>query len=232
MPRQERDAALFVRFESKSVLNKAKSWGEEIMGIVGDKNVVVDKIVGADRAVHENIDYILIQIPGDKDCVPHRPATFCAGRERLNDREAWDAPCRAPTDQNGKPRLSECDVHRFLDEWKRYKAGSAQQTEGASLKDLPGMDPATLDDLAYFKVVTIEQLAGLNDSNVGAFFDLRQRARDWLAASKKADTAATVRAELEAEKQAAKAREAAMQKQIDELLAGQAKAAQAAKEKR
>jgi hypothetical protein len=216
MSRRNEDAALFVRFERKSVLNKARSYGETILD---NENKVATKIEGSGKPEFDNVDYILIQIPGDKDCVPHRPATFCGGAQHINDPEVWRGPCRAPPDTNGKPRLEECDVHRFQDEWERYKAGQTEQTIGTPLRSWPGIDPASVDELAYHKVYTVEQLAGINDSNAEKFFSLRQRAKDFLEAAKKAIGVQQFRAEMEAKDQQLKA----LQDQVNQLIAGQAR---------
>lgn len=215
MPRRKEDESLFVRFERKSVLNKARSYGETILD---NENKVAHEIKGSGKPEYDNVDYILLQIPGDKDCVPHRPATFCGGAKAIGDPEAWAQPCRAPADGLGRPRLDECDVHRFPDEWARYKAGQTEQTTGTPLRNWPGIDPASVDELAYYKVYTVESLASINDSNAEKFFALRQRAKDFIEASKKTVGAQQFRSELDAKDRQLKA----MQDQINQLLAAHA----------
>lgn len=220
MPRRDVDKSLFVRFERIAKLNKARSYGEKILN---DENQVVHEIVGSGKPEFDNVDYILIQIPGDKDCINHRPATFCLGVAKLSDPKVLKAPCRAP-------RLEECDVHRFVDEFERYKAGQEDQTEGTSLRSWPGIDPASVEELAFYKVFTVESLSELNDSNAAKFFALRQRARDFLEAAEKTKRSINVRGELDAKDAQIKA----LQDQVNQILAAQGgKVATApAKEKR
>lgn len=205
MPRRDSDKTLFVRFERIAKLNKARSYGEKILD---NENKVVEEIVGSGKPEYDNVDYILIEIPGDKECVNHRPATFCLGKARLNDPKALKAACRGP-------RIEECDVHRFADEFERYKAGQEEQTEGTSLRNWPGIDPASVEELAYYKVFTVEALSDLNDSNAARFFALRQRAKDFLEATEKSKRVINVRGELDAKDVQIKA----LQEQVAQILA-------------
>src|SRR3954471_22430578 len=110
MPRKEEDKILFVRFELKAVYNKARAEGEITLN---NNNEVVEKltIIGSGVAEYDNVDYIFIQIPGDKDCQNHRAATYCQGvhklaeiRKKSNPVEEqlriFARPCKAPP--NGK----------------------------------------------------------------------------------------------------------------------------------
>lgn len=225
MPRRPQDANLFIKFSRRSVLNQAKSYGEKILD---NNNNVVEEIVGAGRPIHDNVDYVHIEIPGDRDTINDRPVQCCD--KRLLQKGAQLTPvCRARLGPDDKPMLEECDVHRFLEEFIAFKSGQEEQQIGQDLKGWPGIDPASVEDLAYFKVHTVEQLAAMNDSNVGQFHTLRQRARDYLDEAKKGAASINVRAELDARDKALEnEREArkALEKQVQELIAQSAKAAE------
>jgi hypothetical protein len=225
MPRRPQDAHLFVKFSRRSVLNQAKSYGEKILD---NNNNVVEEITGAGRPIHDNVDYIYISIPGDRDNIVERPVECCDKRLRAVGAKLTPL-CRARLGPDDKPMLEECDVHRFFDEFFAFKSGQEDQQVGQDLKGWPGIDPASIEDLAYFKVHTVEQLAAMNDSNVGQFFALRQRARDYLDEAKKGAASINVRAELDASAKALQAeRDArqALEKQVAELIAAQPKPAQ------
>ncbi len=195
MPRRASDANLFVKFSRRSVLNQAKSYGEIILD---NDNKVFSQVEGAGHPVHENVDYILIQIPGDRDNIVERPATSC-DKKLLEVGAKMHQNCRVRKGLDDKPMLEECDVHRFYDEWTAFKSGQEEQQIGTDLKGWSAIDPASVEDLAYFKVYTVEQLAELNDSNAGGkFSSLRQRARDFLETAKKGAPTQQMRAELDA----------------------------------
>jgi hypothetical protein len=202
MPRKKEDEILFVRFERKAVYNKARAEGEVTLN---NNNEVVEKltIVGSGVAEYDNIDYIFIQIPGDKDCQNHRPATYCQGSHKLAELRKKDVeeqlrifsrPCKAPA--NGKS--DDCDIHRFPDEWARYLAGLAEQMDGTPLKTWAALDPATIEELHYYKVFTVEQLANLSDTNAKKFFQLREQAQKYLDNAKKGAPSLQMRSELDA----------------------------------
>lgn len=216
MPRRATDASLFVKFSRKSVLNEAKSYGETILD---NENKVHSQVEGAGHPIHENVDYILIQIPGDRDNIVERPVTSC-DKKLLVVGAKLNPSCRVRKGLDDKPMLEECDVHRFFDEFSAFKSGQADQQIGTDLKGWSVIDPASVEDLAYFKVYTVEQLAEMNDSNSGGkFSSLRQRARDFLETAKKGAPTLQLRAELDAKDRQV----AAMQEQINQLLAAQAK---------
>jgi hypothetical protein len=230
MPRRASDSALFVKFSTQSILNKAKSYGEKILD---NDNKLHEEIIGAGHPVHDNVDYVLIQIPGDRDNIIERPVTAC-DKKLLEPGTKLFRDCHARKNLDDRPMLEECDVHRFFDEYEAFRSGKEEQATGTNLREWPGMDRASADDLAYFRVYTVEQLAELNDSKAAKFFALRQRARDYLDAAKKVGAVTNVRAELDARDRAAAEKDrqiAAMQEQIAQLVAGQKAAAAAAAEK-
>jgi len=198
MPRRERDKNLFVKFESRAVLNEIKSYGAEIRNNDGE---LIETIKGADRPIVDNVDYVHIEIPGDRGCIAERPVTACDKKLLATgvDLSRFQT-CRARKGLDDQPMVDECDVHRFFDEYAAFKSGQEAAPDGTALKAWPGIDRASVEELAYFKVYTVEQLAGMNDSNAMPFIQLRERARDYLKKAKDGNDAGLLRRiqELEA----------------------------------
>lgn len=197
------DEALQVRFESRSLYNKAKSEGEVLLD-VENKPVESTRVVAAGRPVLDEVDFVVIEIPGEKESIVERAAKYC-GFE----------PCRAA-------HLGLCDVHRFPRQWAAYKQGKAEQTQGTDLKKWPGAERSQVEELAYHKVYTVEQLAMMSDSNAERFLALKTKAKEYLAAAEKQAPMLEMRSELESRDAKIKKMEA----QIEELLAAGKQAAE------
>lgn len=111
------------------------------------------------------------------------------------------------------------DKERFRGAWERYNAGHAQVVDGTPLKDWPGVTRDKVEELAYFRVYTVEQLADVSDTNLrnmGPFLALRQRARDFLERAKGAAPLEKMRQELEARDEQL----ARLQEQVAALMQG------------
>ena len=209
----ETDRGLIVKFYSRAEVNQAKSWGDKV---IDNNNVLLETIPGAGRPIVEDIDYVTIQIPtvAFSDSIVDRPVMYCGGK--VPD----DKTKIPPTCQKELTPLA-CDVHRFWAKWQNYAAGKGEQHEGCDLKVWPGITRAQAEELAHFKIYTVEQLAAMNDSNVqGHYVGLRQRARDYLAESKKQVTASELADRDRLIKQQGEALEA-MKAQIATLVAAQ-----------
>lgn len=218
MPRRQSDTALFVQFTRRGILNEEKSYG---FTHLDNDNKVHEVIEGANRPVHENVDYIHIEIPGDRENIVERPVTCCDPKV-LSGENKPSLNCRARKGLDDRPMLEECDVHRFFDEYCAFKEGQADQQTGTDLKGWPGIDPASVEDLAYHKVYTVEQLSEMNDSNLGRYLQLRTRARDYLAKAKAGAADMNARSQREAVERALEEERAARKKleaQVAELVA-------------
>lgn len=138
---------------------------------------------------------------------------------RFHNRSVPDVEATA---RDGRPRFKEVPyiekivagdpkniVHRPanpLDEqahpgaWEAYKKG-VETVDGTPLKEWPGITRSQVDELAAFKVHTVEQLAGVSDANlknIGPLLAMRQRARDYLERSKAEAPVANLQAQLDA----------------------------------
>jgi len=137
------------------------------------------KTAEAQRPIYEDTVYISIMQPGNKDSIVIRPAT-------------------------------EMDKARFAEHWRKYQARQGDDDElleGTPLKDWAGCTRAQCEELRYFNVRTVEQLAAMSDSNgqnIMGINMLKQKAVKYIEASKDSATADAL---------------AAANKRIDELMA-------------
>ncbi len=92
------------------------------------------------------------------------------------------------------------DVERWRPQWDAYKAGQDQQaTVGTPLSEWPQVTRAQVEELKYFGVHTVEQLADLRDGNAQNFMgvlDLKNRAKAYLERAAEEAPAARLEAEL------------------------------------
>jgi len=145
------------------------------------------KSAEAGRPIWEEVDYIQIMQPGNKDSIIQRPAT-------------------------------EMDLHRFAEHYQKYVARSKADddaVEGTLLAEWPGLSRAQCEELRYFNIRTVEQLASVSDSNAQGILGinlLRQRAQNYLKAANNEAGALAL--------EEANAKIAHLQKQVEALLAG------------
>ena len=89
-----------------------------------------------------------------------------------------------PGDKNNIVLAEVWDQHlrRFPKHWAQFQAGLKDQVVGTPLKVAPFLTEAHVEELAYFKIRTVEQLANLSDTNMtfmGAR-ELQQQAKKYL----------------------------------------------------
>jgi len=97
--------------------------------------------------------------------------------------------------------VTDDDRQRFPRAYARHKAGLGDVLEGTMLTAWPLITRARAEELAYFKVRTVEQLAELSDGNsmnMGpGINELRKAAKDFVAQAKGDAPLLKMRAELE-----------------------------------
>jgi hypothetical protein len=101
------------------------------------------------------------------------------------------------------------DKRRFHREYSRFREGS-EQTIGTPLTEVTWITRGMVEELAYMKVKTLEQLSELNDqacTKMPGLFDLKRKAQAWV---KQATDSAPIVA-LQEENEALKARLAALE---------------------
>jgi hypothetical protein len=128
-----------------------------------------DKSNQAGRPIYDDAEYITIIVPGQQDIV------F---------RKAWSL-----------------DRERFAKQYAAFKANLDQDAaSGTPLKVLPWMQVSQIKELEFFHIRTVEQLANMPDSSASRFMgaqQLKQRAKDFIAAAKDAAPMLQMRTELE-----------------------------------
>jgi hypothetical protein len=114
--------------------------------------------------------------------------------------------------------VNDQDKRNYPREWAAFIANQDQSTaSGTPLGMLPGISKGLVEEAAYFKVRTIEDLANMPETNVSALGmgwpAVRQAARDYIEAAKGAAPIAAVRAENELLRNQLEA----LQRQVTEL---------------
>lgn len=115
------------------------------------------------------------------------------------------------------------DVQRFLVQYQRYKMQEDQKVDGTPVEQAPFLTKSQVEELKYFNVFTVEQLAGMSDANTQnarGMQTLKQKAQAWLdsAAGTAKDTALAEEVhELRNSLKAMEENNAALQARIDEL---------------
>ena len=146
-----------------------------------------DKSLKAGRPIFEDVAYIEIMQPGNKDNIIQRPAT-------------------------------EMDKQRFAKHYAMWKARTSNedvQLVGTPLSEWAGVTRSQANELSFFNVKTVEQLANMADSNTNNMMglgNLKEKARKYLDSS--ADQA-TIDALA-----ALKAENAEMREMVKSMMAG------------
>jgi hypothetical protein len=127
------------------------------------------KSLEAGHPVYDDKEYITIIVPGDKTSIVHRPV--------------WAQ-----------------DKERFARQYAQFKQGQEQSVVGLPLKLWGGMTLGQAKEFEYFNVKTVEQLAEMSDGNgisIQGFNGLKQRAKDYIAATREQQPLMEMRALVE-----------------------------------
>ena len=158
-----------------------ESNGDETLAVMFSKEPVQnkEKSLAENRPIFEERLFIKIDIPGDMSQRIHR-------------------------------RAKEYDKQRFPIHWQRFneRTGDQELASGMPLAEWPQISRSQVEELTFYKIHTVEQLAAVADGNLqnmmGAVL-LKQKAKEYLERSTSND-------ELAAQLKKAQA-------QIDQLLA-------------
>ena len=89
-----------------------------------------------------------------------------------------------PGDKNNIPLAEVWDQHirRFPQHWAQFQAGLKEQVVGTPLKVAPFLTESHIEELHFFKIRTIEQLANLSDTNMtwNGAREMQQAAKKYL----------------------------------------------------
>lgn len=95
--------------------------------------------------------------------------------------------------------VSDLDRRRFARQYSAFKANESQTDTGTPLETVPWITREQVEELKYFKIRTLEHLAGLTDTNAQKFQGiqkLKQKAKDQIERAKLDAPAAKLQEEL------------------------------------
>ena len=147
------------------------------------------------RPIMDEVEYISIMVPGQKDSVVQRP-------------------------------VSDIERKRFPRHYQAFKERKEMPVDGTPLSSWPGITRGQVEELRFFNVNTVEQLAEVADNHAQKFMGiakLRSRAKLFLESAGNSAATSKLAAELESrdnEIAALKEALADQGKQIQELMSG------------
>jgi hypothetical protein len=100
----------------------------------------------------------------------------------------------------------EMDKQRFSRHWRKFLDRESQSMEGTPLAEWGGVTRSQIEEMKFFNILTVEQLASISDSNtqnMRGLQGLKQKAATYLEASDKnavSNELTALRAEVEAMK--------------------------------
>lgn len=122
-----------------------------------------------------------------------------------------------PTSEIIRP-VRASDILEYGRQYHDWKSGQMEALSGTPLAEWPGISRSQAEELAFFKIRTVEQLANVSDVNIqkiGPVQHLKQKAIDYLERSK----GTAVDQQFRAEHDRMKATIQAQENQIEQLRA-------------
>lgn len=113
-----------------------------------------------------------------------------AGRPIFVEREYVEIIAAGNSNNIIRRPVSDMDRRRFRGAYEKFRQGDTEQLVGTPLSEVTWIARGMIEELAYKKVRTVEQLAELNDAVCGSMpgvYDLKRKAQAWV---EKADKAA------------------------------------------
>lgn len=139
-----------------------------------------------------------------------------AGRPVFEDREYVEIIAAGNANNIIRRPVTDMDRRRFRASYEKFKQGDNEQLLGTPLAEVTWISRSQVEELAYRKIRTVEQLAEVSDSvctSLPGLYDLKRKAQAFV---QKADAAAPI-TELQRQNEALQSQLAAMQAQLDEL---------------
>jgi uncharacterized protein YoxC len=118
---------------------------------------------------------------------PHKQKTLEEGRPIFEDRAYIEIIVPGDRGNSVNRPVRDQDKRRFPRLWQQFQQGANQTQIGTPLEAWPGITRAHVEELKYFKIFTVEQLAQVPDNIAQRFMGinvLQQKARDFIEASK------------------------------------------------
>lgn len=141
------------------------------------------------------------------------------GRPIYRDREYISIRAPGSPDEVCRP-ASQRDINRFPKHYQAFKnrVGDGEYLDGTPLAEWPAVNRSQVEELAFFGVKTVEQLAAMSDANgqqLMGFNSLKRRANEWLEQANASVKTQELRGELEKRDEQI----AELKAQLDELQA-------------
>ena len=131
---------------------------------------------------------------------PDARATKKEGRPIFKDVEFIEIRTPGNRDAICRPARN-TDINRFPKHYQAYKDRvGTDHLEGTPLGEWPLMARSQVEELAFHNIKTVEQLAGMPDSNVSQFMGMnmiKQKAQQWLKQAEEGKASAELHEELE-----------------------------------
>lgn len=130
--------------------------------------------------------------------VQNAEETAAEGRPMFKDKEYIDIRIPGQSDQVTRP-AGQRDKLRFPRHYAAFQQRMEMPVDGTPLIEWPMVNRSLADQLAFQGIKTVEQMAELNDSLMGSVHGmqtLKQKARDWLEATKDDGVLSRLRDEL------------------------------------
>lgn len=127
--------------------------------------------------------------------------------------------------ENFRP-ATEADKRRFRTQYEAFEQGRSSQMIGTPLREWPLVPRSQVEELAFFNIHTVEQLAAVSDGNitqVGPISALKARAIDWLERAKDSARDDQLRAEIEKRDQLLSSQQAQLDAMREQMAAMSAK---------
>lgn len=155
---------------------------------------------------------------------PHQDAeqTLAKGRPIFHDREYIEIVVPGDKDNTVNRPVRRGDAERFPKQYSSFKAGEVDVQVGTPLGAWAGVTRAQVEEMKYFRIHTVEQLANVPDAIAQRFMGintLKQKAKDFIDAAQGFAQTDQLREEISARDARIMALEAAVQ----ELMADKAK---------
>lgn len=127
-------------------------------------------------------------------------ASAAEGRAIFEDKEFVEIIAAGNSTNIIRRPARKMDTDRFRRQYAMFKEGDSEQMIGTPLTEIPWITRSQVEELAYKKIRSLEDLASLSDGAINApgMYDLKRKASAWLEKSKESAPFTAMQAELEA----------------------------------
>jgi hypothetical protein len=115
--------------------------------------------------------------------VHNEAKSAAAGRPIFDDKEFVEIRASGNSTNIVDRPVGDLDRRRFARQYTLFKAGDNEQIVGTRLTEVPWITRSQCEELAYLKVLTVEQLANVNDqlcTTMVGVYELKRRAAAYL----------------------------------------------------